>query len=436
MATRVSKHWGGPNPRINVTEFNQQDINKDNLVNYMLIMKQSDVSSSLVMDLFGSFNGKTLCNHYDTFEVPVGAFKFTNEKGKEVSNSNKFITTFGIWVFNIFLLQGFGYSWIVGGYLNENVNKNKFNNIHQKIIYALMEDKIDVEGYKKFLIYVDFIMPWETVLSPAQSEKLLTCTKEIDKLKAKLFKENKEALDRGDPAVSENIEKQLLDFAQEYLKDDPSLDGYLSGAGGSIPNNFKNMYVMRGAIRNPDPNAKQEYNIAYSSFLDGINKEEYALFANSLAGAPYSRSKKTEIGGYWEKLIASALNTEIVGEAGTDCGTKHVVEVTLTPDLAPMFMYSYIVKSNGNLEELNSTNLDQYINKKIKVRSSLFCKRTKDGKICHHCAGNFFERRGNHNAGLAVSALATKLKLVSMKSFHDSTIQTSEIEPMKAFGLK
>ena len=436
MAVRKAKEWGGPNPRYNIEQFNAQEITKDNLVNQMLVLKQSDITTSLIMDLFGTFNGSSLVNHYDTFLVPVGGFTYKDENGKDHTNKTAFKTTFGIWIFNIFLFQGFDFSWIVGGYLNENVNKKAFNKIHQKIIYALIEDKIDPERYKKFITYVDFLMPWETVLSPAQSEKLLICTKEIDKLKAKLIKENADAIKNGDPAVVESIEKKLKDFVLEYLKDDPALDAYLSGGGGNLDNNFKNMYIMKGVIRDPDPNAKQEYYAATSSFLDGISADEYALLANSLTGGPYSRSKKTEIGGYWEKLIVAALSPEVVDDKTEDCGTDKYVTVTLTDDIIDTFMYSYIIKSNGELEELNSSNIDKYRNKKVKVRSTLFCKRTKEGKVCHHCAGNFFTRRGNLNAGLAVSALSTKLKLVSMKAFHDSTIQTAEIDPMKAFGFK
>ena len=46
----------------------------------------------------------------------------------------------------------------------------------------------------------------------------------------------------------ENFSKELLDFALEYMKGDPSMDMFLSGARGSIGNNFKNMFVMKGVI--------------------------------------------------------------------------------------------------------------------------------------------------------------------------------------------
>ena len=243
MKKRISNHWK-LNPNITVEKFNLEEINKSNLVNHLLVLKQSDVSYSVIMTLFGSFNGSTLCSQYDTFEVPVNGFKFINQKGKEVSNTSTFTTTIGIWIFNIFFLQGFNFSWLFDGYLNENVGKKLFNKINQKLIYALIEDKIEVEPYKQFLNYTQFFMPFETILSPNHTEEIFNCSKKIDKKKAQLIKENKEELDKGNVVVAEKIEKELLDYAKEILKDDPGLDVYDSGAGGTFENNFKNMYIM------------------------------------------------------------------------------------------------------------------------------------------------------------------------------------------------
>jgi hypothetical protein len=139
-------------------------------------------------------------------------------------------------------------------------------------------------------------MPFETILSPNQTEALMTCTKIINKKKMELYKKYKVELDKGNAVVAEDMEKELLDFAMEKLKDDPGLDPLLSGAGGDIGNNFKNMFIMKGAIRDVDPNAKKEFNIALSNWSDGISANEYSVIANSLAGGPYSRSKKTELG--------------------------------------------------------------------------------------------------------------------------------------------
>lgn len=139
--------------------------------------------------------------------------------------------------------------------------------------------------------------------------------------------------------------------------------------------------------------------------------------------------------GYWEKLLVSAMNSVVIDEKGSDCGSNKGIELVLTPDMVQSVMYSYIMKPNGTLEELTSENMDKYMGKKIKIRSTLFCKHS-DGTVCNKCAGNFFYRRGNKNIGLATSQLATKLKLTSMKAFHDSTIKTTEINPMHAFSIR
>ena len=174
-------------------------------------------------------------------------------------------------------------------------------------------------------------------------------------------------------------------------------------------------------------------NIAKSNFYDGISKDEYALISNSLVGGAYSRSKKTEIGGYWEKLIRDGYQTMVIDEPGTDCHTDKYITVELTEDNIDLHIYNWIIESNGKLVELTSDNKDKYIGKKVKMRFSIFCKN-KSSCICSKCAGNFMYRRGGRNIGLACIQLAAKLKLVSMKAFHDSVIKTTKIDPEKAFS--
>lgn len=432
---RIAKHWS-INPNITVDAFNMDEINKNNLINHLLVFKQSDLTFSMMMNLFGEFNGVTLCNPYDTFDVPAGAFKFMNNKGKEVSNKDKFTTTIGIWLFNIIFLRDYNFSRLFGGYLNENVGKGLFGDINQSLAYALAEEKIEVEEYKKFLDMTQYFMPFETILSPNHTEEILACSKKIDKKKQELIKKYKPQLDAGDFITAEKMEKELLDYAKEILGDDPGLDVYMSGAGASFGNNFKNIYVMKGAVKDPDPNAKQQFNVATSNFINGVSPEEYSIFANSLSAGPYSRSKKTEIGGHWEKLFSAALQVYKLGPKDSDCGSKKYIEVTLTKKNLSDFMYNYIIKSNGELEELTSDNCDKYIGKTIKMRFNIFCKYKDQYCFCNKCIGNFFYRRGGENVGLAEMQIPSILKNRAMKMFHDSTIKTVTIDPMKAFGFK
>ena len=439
MAKRISKHWNrqaGPK----IDKFDLDKLNSTNLIDQLLVLKQEDLTFSLIMQLFGSFNGKSLCNAYDTFEVPVGAYQYKDKKGNIKSNTNKFITTIGIWIFNVIFIRDFeGFADIFGGYINKNLTNGDLEDINQDLAFALLEDKITVDTYKKFLNMAQFFMPFETILSPNQTEALMTCTKIINKKKAELYKKYKKELDEGNVVIAEKMEKELMDFALDKLKDDPGLDPLLSGAGGNISNNFKNLFIMKGAIRDPDPNAKKEFNVALSNWVDGISADEYSLIANSLAAGPYSRSKKTELGGYWEKLLTAAFSTIRIGEPGSDCGTKEYIEVIITNKNFKNYIYNYIITSSGKLEELTMENKEKYLNKKVKMRFVTKCKNKDQTTFCHHCAGNFLYRRSEGksvNVGTAMAQIASAIKNRSMKAFHDSTVKTTEVNPMRMFGFE
>lgn len=403
-------------------------IKDQEVIDTLLNMKEDDVSQSFIMELFGRFNGKCRCYQYDTLTVPPGKIVIGGKP-----NKNTFVTTAGVWVFNKYFIEPHVSG--VTGWVDGPITKKTYGKINKKLSYGLMEDDITLDDVKDFLEKTQEFMKFTTVLSWHWSEKMLTMTDVVDKEKNKLVKQNKEALDRGDVKVAEDIEKQLLKYAEDYIGNDPGMDGFHSGAGGSIGNNFKNMYVMKGAIRNPDPNATQQYSIATSNYMDGISADEYAIFANSLSAGPYSRGKKTSMGGYWEKLFLSAMQHLKLQPQGSDCKTKNYVTVELTDDNVGDWMYSWIVGSNGSLTELTSKNMDKYIGKKVKFRFSSMCK-AKNG-FCSKCAGNIWYRFGANmeNVGVLVDVIPSTLKNVAMKAFHDSVVHTVEMNPWKAFSM-
>lgn len=435
MATkRVAKDWPViPGVQVDVNDRNLE-INEKNLIAYLLAMKENNFSYSLVMTLFGTFENKSLCNPYDTFTVPNGAFVFKDLQGKEHSNKNEFKTTIGLWLYNVFFFRDDGLTPVIG-YVNSTISEGPFSDINKKLSYALMEDFITTDQMRRYLDKCQTFMPFENILGPNHTEGVLTCTKEINKKKKELYVKYKEGIDKGDPETCTRMEKELLDFSKELLGDDPYFDTLESGGGGSFGNNFKNVYVMKGAIRDPDPNAKQAYHVALSNFSDGVSADEYSLIANSLAAGPYYRGKKTESGGYWEKLFESATQYVVLDEPGTDCGTDKYITVALDNKNVSDYMYSFIIQGN-KLVELTSQNMNEYIGKTVKMRFSSMCKRIHGkGKICNACAGNAFYRIGIKNIGAACSQIASTFKVRCMKGFHDSTLKTVEIDVAKAFGL-
>lgn len=405
-------------------------ITKKEDIDFFLNLSQKDLESlSLMMNTFGIMNGKEpRFNTYDIITIPPNSYGPGNKR-----NKNEFTTTVGRWWFNkTFIEQDL---FDLFHYINTPITDDTLGDMNKTISYAILEDKITVPVLKRYLMRQQKFQPYSNILCSGFTTNMLTMSSKIQKKKDELFKKYKEELD--DPSknmiAADKIEKELLDYAKSELKNDVSMDMYASKAKGSFSNNFKNIFVMKGAIKDPDPT--KGYTVVKSNYMDGISREDYSPMARSLAAGPYSRAKKTPKGGYWEKLFLRAFQHLSLGPKGSDCGTDRTIEVTLEQPYLDMLMYSYIVEGN-KLIELTSENREKYKGKTVKMRFSSLCQYHDHGKICNVCAGNMFYRAGFENIGAAIPQVASASKVANLKQFHNSTVQLHEIDVNKAFGLK
>lgn len=385
-------------------------------IEYLVGIKEEECTKlSFAMDMFGDFDDKRRFNTYDTVTIPSGSYGPEGNK-----NINPINTTVGIWVFNKAFIEKELFDLF--GYINKPITSKVFKEINKKMSYAVMEDKLPLDAIKRYIMKTEKFQPYCNILSTSITENMLSIPKAIAKKKQELLKKYEKELATNDPIVSQKIEKELIEECKVLLKDDPSVDMINSGAKIDWGNNFKNMFVMRGASKNPDPlNPNGDYTIIKSDFMTGIAPDEYAAFADSLTAGPYARAKKTADGGAMEKIFVKALEHLYILPAGSDCGTKRTKSVTLTKDNIDDWMYSYIVESGNRLVELTSDNRDSYLGKKVKFRYSGLCESKKG--ICNKCAGNLFTRLGIKNVGVASYVIPASIKLKSMKTFHDSTIK-------------
>ena len=137
--------------------------------------------------------------------------------------------------------------------------------------------------------------------------------------------------------------------------------------------------------------------------------------------------------GYWEKLIIPAYSDVVLGKKGSDCKTEDYITVTLNNSNIGLYMYSFI-KEGSKLVELNSDNMNKYIGKTVKFRFASMCE--SKNCICNACIGNLYYRTGKINIGNNLSLIASTLKNISMKNFHDSQERLYTMDVMKAFNLK
>lgn len=389
----------------------------------------SEYTTEFFMELFADFSGKgePLVNPYDEIYIEPGTYGKGNKKNKK-----KQLTTVGLFIFNRFAIEDELFD--IFKYINTEINKKQLGKIMNKLKYALIEDEITVDNVENFLMKMQKLMPYVSILSPNISMDILTLPTSIEEKKNKLLKQNEAAIKNGDPVVVEKIEKELIEYSKDILDGDPSLDVYTSGAKSSFTNDFKNMYIMNGCVKDPDPKADKSYRVITSNYMNGIDKEEYSTLAMSLVAGPFARANKTQYGGHWEKLIISAYQHLKLGPVDSDCGTNDTIEVLLTENNIEGWMYSYI-KEGSSLVELTSKNRDKYIGKKVKFRFASLCEYKNSECFCNKCVGNLYYRLNITNIGTAMPVIPSTLKNNSMKSFHNSQVTTHKIDLMKVFGI-
>ena len=399
-------------------------ITNANDIEYILSLKEDNITTTVIMELFGAFSNRNPKFHpYDLITIPAGIYGNEKKKNKKV-----FVTTVGQWIFNRFFIEP--HLVDLFGYVTDTISKKTFGKLNKTLSYAVMEDRVSVEVLSDFMNKTQMFMPYISITSIHYSEKLLTCSTANEKKRNQIIAQYEDRLNEGDEVAANIVEKKTLEATVEYMGDDPAMDRYKSEARASIGNNFKNMYVMKGAIKDPDPNAKQRYKIAKSNYMDGISADEYALFANSLAAGPYARAKKTENGGYREKLFLRAFQHLMLDPEGSDCGTSRYIKVKLTNNNIDDWMYCYII-DGSRLVELTSDKIDRYIGKEVKMRFSSVCE-SKTG-ICNKCMGNMYYRLNKHNVGTSMTQIASVQKNISMKAFHDSTQSLYEMNLEEVF---
>ena len=391
-------------------------------VDYILSLTPYDLTKlSILLGLFGYHKGKRRFNPYDTIDIPPGSYGKGDKK-----NKNTFTTTIGRYVWNKIFIE----EELMGldkPYYNECCNKKLFKKINGLLSHGVLENKIGIEELKHYLMKTQKIMPMVTVLMESESEAMYLLADKIEPKKRELLKKYEKDIKAGHDYVVPEIEKELIQYAKDLLQNDGSLDVFDNNESADYSNNFKNMFVMKGLVKR---NGADGYNLITSNYMRGVSKDEYIMFADSLATGPYARSRKTATGGYWEKLFR-AFEHIILDKPGSDCGTKRTIELTLTKDMLDYVYYSYVQEGN-KLIELTSDNINNYLNKTVKLRFSSLCEN-KNGRICNKCAGNKFYRLGIVNIGNTVPQIASKIKNINMKAFHDSQVTFQEMDPMAAF---
>ena len=164
-------------------------ITKKEDVDYILSIKEEDITTSFIMENFADFGEGPRFQPYDLIEVPVGGYGGKLPNGKEKRNKNKFTTGVGRLIFNKFFFESEPELLDAIGYIDDNVTKKLYGRVLNQLGYLMLEDRVSEEVYKRFCKKSQKMMPYVSILAPNHSDNMLTITKKINKRKEQLLKD-------------------------------------------------------------------------------------------------------------------------------------------------------------------------------------------------------------------------------------------------------
>lgn len=337
----------------------------------------------------------------------------------------KTVTTLGIFIANKFILEDLG----IFGYVNKPITGKLNGAIDGAMSKALMSGDITREQYGQYIDRTQWLYggPLAFIINTSLSETLLSLPPAAKKLREKLLAENKDAIAANDPQAAVHIERAVVNAALEEMRKsgDPSMALFDSGCGIDPYNQYKTIMVMKGAVQDNTGESPTGYKVITSNYDSGISKEDMPKIADTVVSSAYSSGVFTQDSGTNGKKYNALFQRVRIENRGSDCGTKDCLDIMITKDNAEDYIWRYIMV-NGKPLMLTPENIKQYIDKNVKLRSSVHCK-AKDPEYCSVCVGDRPYRIGIRNIGFTMMTISGATLNASLKKKHDISIKLRTI---------
>ena len=386
----------------------------DNLKKELLAIDANTVTVSDIATWFGYTAKRDAENPFAVNEPKFNTMWKLHLDANEYINKEPVDTHVGIFLFNKLFIEGTVEDAIPNGYYNEVITAGKFKKLMSLISEGIMNEVIPiVPNIYNFLRNYEFwSLKLVTVFSPSFTSKMLSRNPQVEAAK----KEVLDGIENEDVTTMVNAEDKLVDMVDKITAGDPGKTVFNSGARGSFENDYKNMMVSVGPTQNP---VTGEYDFIKSSYLGGISKQDLAAAGNIIINAEYPKALGTAKGGYLTKQFYAVFQNIVYGEPGSDCHTNQGLIVEVTKDNIGDYIDQYAFGKTGPVL-ISKENAQNWIGKKIKVRSPMFCT---DECICNKCAGERFYKLGIRNAGLTTNNISSRILNSSLKLRHSLKIK-------------
>jgi len=202
--------------------------------------------------------------------------------------------------------------------------------------------------------------------------------KGLKQFKEKLLKKYKDKLD--DPIIQVQIIKELQNFDEEWLKDDPSNGIVLSGKLKKVARTKS--FLATGNTPNFDDEMSSNFRI--KSFSEGAetDPEQLAIINSSIRYGSYARGTLTAIAGTIAKAFMQIFSSITCEDR--DCGSKLTRTIHISGDKKKFVGRNILL--NGTLTLITKDNIDSLMGSYVEARTPSYCKEKKT-EVCRVCGG-------------------------------------------------
>lgn len=384
----------------------------------LLKLSGRDLCVSNISKLFG-WTAKKIDGKLVRFAPKFNTMDIVNLAAGEYINKEAVTTTVGSVLWNKLFVEGTIDKVVPNGFINEEMTDKAFDKVLGYVEKGLRDQVLPIEpNLVNFLFNYEFYsMKLVTVFSPSYTKALFQTPMSIRKKKKELLATQKS----DDVSEMVRIEDSLVAFSKEQLNNDEGMTLFKSGARGSFENDYKNMNLMVGPVKNE---ATGKYEFIKHGYLDGLEKEDLVAAGNIVVNSAYPKAVGTEVGGYLTKQFYAVYQSMMADPELEDCGTKQALDFVLTKDIANDFLYQYIQLPNGKCVLLEDDNVESFIGKRIKLRSPMFCA---SDKFCRHCIGELPRWLGIEAIGLTTGRISNTMLAKKMKIFHNAKMKFDDV---------
>lgn len=330
-------------------------------------------------------------------------------------------TTCGCYIINKFIIE----QMEVFGYINAEFGKSLLGKIDDVIAVALRDKTITRDQYDEYTNRSQWLYggPLAHIINPSLSKAIMTLPPDARKLRDKMMAERKERLDANDPEASAEIEQAVVTAAMKDIRasGDPSLA--IFDAGGVDPyNNYRTMFVMKGAVQDNTGESPTGYKIVRSNYDDGITKEDMPIIADTLVRSSYMSGVATQDSGAAAKSLNTISQRVSLLPKGSFCGTTHTDKVIVTKG----DLYRYIKNGGKKPFMLTSENIGQFLGKEVEMYTPFGCT-APDPHYCNVCMGDNPYLVGVKNIGLTFNIITGSTMNAALKTKHKTKVELYKV---------